>query len=515
MTNTFEELGLSKDILDAVESMGFTTPTPIQEKTIPIALAHKDVVGAAQTGTGKTAAFVLPIMDILQQQEKEFRDKWFEKQREIEAEKSKQQEATSDKETADNSEVSAGYSAEENPEDSTRRREAQKDESENFSVDDKNHHDSKEHSEGKQGRKKNKKKKHKKNPPVRKGPFALIVTPTRELAQQIDEVSTKVGAFTHQRVLTVVGGKKYGPQIEGIKKGIDLLVATPGRLIDLMDQNAVDLSQVEFLVLDEADRMLDMGFWPSVRKIVAATPEKRQTLLFSATMSKDVLNQAKTLLNEPEYVEIAHKNLTADTVEQYIMPVSQTQKADLLQALLEEKGGTRILVFTRTKRRADACAKRLKKASFRADSIHSDKSQSQRTRILNDFKKGKIDILIATDVLARGIDISEVNYVVNYDVPLDPEDYVHRIGRTGRAGEQGVAYTFVGVDEISALREVEYFTKRIIDVYDIEGFEYSENRVIPRADRSAERGKTSTGKRKYAYSGSRKRRSYPRGGRRR
>ena len=471
MTNTFNDLGLSNDVMRAVDSMGFSTPTPIQEKTIPLILDHKDVVGAAQTGTGKTAAFMLPIMDILERENKAYYKEMRKKAEE--AEKLKQAEEAASE--------SAGLEKASAPENSNEKNQPA-------------------------GTKKHKKKRWRKFP-KRKGPFALVITPTRELAQQIDDVAKQVGEFTKLRTLTVVGGKKYGPQIDAIKKGIDILVATPGRLIDLMKQKEVDLGKVEFLVLDEADRMLDMGFWPSVRKIVDAVPEDRQTMLFSATLSKDILNQVKSLLKDPEFVEIAHKGQTADTVEQYIMPVSQTQKEDLLEALLKEKGGTRILVFTRTKRRADSCAKKLKRAGFRADSIHSDKTQNARTKILDNFKNSKIDVLVATDVLARGIDVNEVNYVVNFDVPLNPEDYVHRIGRTGRAGESGTAYTFVAVDEITALREIEYFIKKVIDVYDIESFDYSDNRVVPRPDRSAERGRTSSGKRRMAYSGSRRRRS--------
>ena len=476
METKFNDLGLSADVLAAVEEMGYITPTPVQEQTIPLVLELKDVVGAAQTGTGKTAAFVLPIMDMLRQRTDAFYEEWREHLRKCEE---------ADKRNAQKREEEA--------------KKAGKDE--------------KSEKEGKPSKKKRRKKK---KAPKRKGPFALIITPTRELAQQIDDVSTVVAKHTNLRVLTVVGGKKYGPQIEGIQKGIDVLVATPGRLIDLMNQKAVDLSKVEFLVLDEADRMLDMGFWPSVRKIVAAVPEERQTLLFSATLSKDIMNTTHSLLKDPEFVEISQKGETADTVEQYVMPVSQTQKNDLLKALLEEKSGTRILVFTRTKRRADICARHLKKASFRVDSIHADKTQAQRTRALEDFKRGKLDILIATDVLARGIDVSEINYVVNFDVPLNPEDYVHRIGRTGRAGEAGMAFTFVAVDEITSFREIEYFTKTIIDVYDIEGFPYSDNRIVPKPDRSPERGRTATGKRKMAFSGSRQRRGgYPSRGRRR
>ena len=442
MANTFSELGLSKDVLRALKDIGFETPTPIQEQTIPLALEGKDIVGAAQTGTGKTAAFMLPIMSKVQAQQKAQYKQW----------------------------------------------------------------------KRNQSNENNSKKNKKYNKP--KGPFVLIITPTRELAMQIDEVAKKVGKFTKLTTYTVVGGKKYGTQINTIKAGIDILVATPGRLIDLMDKKAIKFNKVQYLVLDEADRMLDMGFWPSVRKIVEAVPKERQTMLFSATLSRDIMNQAHTLLNEPVFIEVAHKGETAGIIDQFVMPVAQNQKEDLLQALLEQKGGTRILVFTRTKRRADICAKKLKHAKIKANSIHSDKSQSQRTRILEDFKNSKIDVLIATDVLARGIDVTEINYVVNFDVPLNPEDYVHRIGRTGRAGEHGAAYTFMGVDELTAFREIEYFTKQVIPVYNIEDFDYSSDRIVPRPDRSAERGKTATGQRRLGFNSGRRRGSYSRGRRR-
>lgn len=401
MSDSFNELGLSETILTAVSEMGFSVPTPVQEKSIPLALERHDVIAAAQTGTGKTAAFVLPLMDILHERK------------------------TSRK----------GPSS---PKDANNKRKSS-------------------------------------------GPRALIVTPTRELAQQIDSVATTVGKHAHLTVLTVVGGTKYGPQLNKLRRGVDVLVATPGRLIDLMERGAVQLGDVEFLVLDEADRMLDMGFWPSVKRIATATRESRQTMLFSATLSKGVMHNASTLLRDPQFVEISHTGETADTVTQYVMPVARPQKAALLQSLLEQKGGTRILVFSRTKHGADACAQRLSKAGMRADSIHSNKSQSQRERVLAAFKRSKIDVLVATDVLARGIDVSEVNYVVNYDIPGNPEDYIHRIGRTGRAGSEGFAYTFVCPDEKSALRDVERFMKSRIEPYALENFAYVAEKSAPAA----------------------------------
>ncbi len=381
MINSFEALGLSEKILAAVEDMQYSEPTPVQAKAIPFALEGRDVVAAAQTGTGKTAAFVLPTMQRI-------------------------------------------------------------------------------------GRSK-------------KAPLALVVTPTRELAQQIDKVATTVGKRTGQRVVTVVGGVGYEPQIKKLARGCEVLVATPGRLLDLKERGNVDLSQVQVLILDEADRMLDMGFLPAMRKIISFVPHERQTLLFSATIDENVMSAVGSLLKDPEYIEISRKGTTASTVEQKIMPVDHVQKPDLLIELLKERGPERVIVFTRTKHRADSVAKRLAKQGYKTSAIHADRSQSQRQKALEDFRMGKVDILVATDVLSRGIDISEVSHVINYDVPTNPEDYVHRIGRTGRAGETGYALTFVGPDEITALRDIEYLLEKLIDVYDIPGFAYRDSRIIP------------------------------------
>jgi ATP-dependent RNA helicase RhlE len=399
MIKSFNVLGLSENILLAVEKLGYLTATPVQEQTIPLVLEARDVCAAAQTGTGKTAAFTLPVMDLLSKRKA---DPVVAKQK-------------------------------------------------------------------------------------RKGPFVLIITPTRELAQQIDATARIVGSYVDLTVLTVVGGTQYGPQISKLNTGVDILVATPGRLIDLMERNAVSLKDVEFLILDEADRMLDMGFWPSVRKIVAQVPKKRQTLLFSATLDKTIMTQASSFVTDPVFVEIEHRDVTADTVEEYIMPVDRSQKPPLLTALAEQMGRARIIVFTRTKHGADNCMKRLVKAGFYAGAIHADRSQSQRERALKDFREGQLDILVATDVIARGIDIDQVDYVINYDVPATPEDYVHRVGRTGRAGQTGVAITFVGPDEISTLRDIEFFKKQIIETFDLEGFTYVDSRIIPSPERSAER----------------------------
>ena len=334
---TFAELGLSDAVLAAVDYLGYTEPTPVQAQAIPLVLQGRDIIAAAKTGTGKTAAFSLPSLDILARAER------------------------------------------------------------------------------------------------KKAPAMLVITPTRELAMQIQEVCQTIARTRGLRVANVVGGVKIEPQIDRLARGVDVLIATPGRLIDLMNQKAVDLSQVQVLVLDEADRMLDMGFLPSVRRIVEATPKSRQTLLFSATIDKGVLDQVDAMLNDPAIVQIAAKGETADTVEQYIAHVPHTLKPDLLAALLKERGHKRVIVFARTRHRADAACRKLKRAGYHAEAIHSDRSQNQRKRALDNFASGETDILVATDVLARGIDVDEVSYVVNYDVPTQAEDYVHRIGRTGRA----------------------------------------------------------------------------------
>ena len=344
--------------------LGYEQPTPVQEKAIPLVLEGRDVIVAAQTGTGKTAAFALPCLDKLEH---------------------------------------AGKGA---------------------------------------------------------GPAMLIITPTRELAEQIGGVFQAVAKRTKHSVLTVVGGISYRPQIEGLRRGCDVLIATPGRLEDLIGQDAADLSLVTTLVLDEADRMLDMGFLPSVNRIVAATNPERQTLLFSATIDKEVRRISKRMMREPELVEVAREGETADTVKQYVVHISHAAKPSCLTAVLKEYGGDRVIVFARTRYRADAACRRIRKAGFKADVIHSSRSQNQRKKALEQFAESKIGVLIATDVLARGIDVDRVSYVVNYDLPETPEDYIHRIGRTGRAGQEGMAISFVSPENKEALKEIQKLTKQ-------------------------------------------------------
>lgn len=379
MTKHFDELGLSELALAAVRDLGYLDPTPVQEQAIPAVLAGRDVIAAAKTGTGKTAAFSLPSMDKL------------------------------------------GHAR---------------------------------HGQG---------------------PLMLVVTPTRELAMQIEEVCTAIAKETHHKVNKVIGGVAYGPQIDALAKGTDVLIATPGRLVDLIKQDAAHLGQVETLVLDEADRMLDMGFLPDMKRIVAQCPEKRQTLLFSATIDDGIERNMKDLLHDPVFVEIAHKGETADTVDQYIVRVAQRQKNDLLISLLNEQGGTRIIVFARTRHRVDNCVRKLRRAGFKCEPIHSDRRQNQRKRALEAFAAGRCDILVATDVLARGIDVSDVNYVVNLDLPEQAEDYVHRIGRTGRAGEEGFAVSFVSPETENLLRDIEKLIGKKIPTMEVKSFDASES----------------------------------------
>ena len=324
------------------------------------------------------------------------------------------------------------------------------------------------------------------------GPHALVVTPTRELAAQIDDVVKVVCQKTGQRAVIVMGGAKFDKQITTLEKGCDLLVATPGRLLDLMEHNHVSLSGVEVLVLDEADRMLDMGFWPSVRRIMHALPEQHQTLLFSATIPPSIKSTIDAMLHEPAVVEISRVGETADTVEEHLCPVTQAQKPELLRALLDTGGASgerpeRVLVFCRTKHRVDDVSAMLKNAQVKVDVMHADRPQQARARALERFREGKVQVLVATDVMSRGIDVAGVDAVVNFDVPMDPEDYVHRIGRTGRAGATGHAYTFVAPDEISPLREIEYFTKKLVPVWDLPGFAYDAGRIVPQEGRSTKK----------------------------
>ena len=417
MDTSFAELGLNEQILAGVDALGFVVPTPVQAQAIPLVLQGRDVVASAQTGTGKTAAFALPTLQLIGERRAE-----------------------------------------------------------------------------------------------PKRPLALVVTPTRELAAQIETVVSVVCEHTGQRAVIVMGGTKFDRQIKGLEDGCDLLVATPGRLLDLMEHDHVSLSDVRVLVLDEADRMLDMGFWPSVRRIMRELPAAHQTLLFSATIPPSIKSTIDAMLNDPAYVEISRVGETADTVEEHLCPVTQGQKTELLRAIIQTGGAAgvapeRVLVFCRTKHRVDDVTKTLKGAGLKVEEMHADRPQSARAKALERFREAKVQVLVATDVMSRGIDVVGIDAVVNFDVPMDPEDYVHRIGRTGRAGATGHAYTFVAPDEVSPLREIEYFTGKLIEVWDLPGFEYDAGRIVPQAGRSTTKSK------RAVFSGSRQRGRGPAGGR--
>jgi len=562
MENKFAELGLNEHILAGVEALGFTEPTPVQAQSIPQVLAGRDVIASAQTGTGKTAAFALPILQVIADRSRQAREDQAalvaqdqakdkskagartgegapgepEDQPQGPADEAKKDDGIAPAPSAgdvlaDDAAGDPSLSAKVNPDGSisagpgrrTRRRHhrkaaapasAEKDASSagkppasrrrggsaagraGGKPDDRSASP-----RSRRRRRNNPRKPHDAGIPADRqsnpnahpfGPFALVVTPTRELASQIEDVVSVVCEHTGQKAVVVMGGAKFDRQIRELEAGCDLLVATPGRLLDLIEHDHVSLKDVQCLVLDEADRMLDMGFWPSVRRIVAACPKDRQTLLFSATIPPSIKGTVDAMLKDPVTIEIARIGQTADTVEEHLCPVTQGQKTQLLRELLATGGADghlpeRVLVFTRTKHRADELEAFLKKAQVKVDVMHSDRPQKARERALEKFREGKVQVLVATDVMSRGIDVSGIDAVVNYDVPMDPEDYVHRIGRTGRAGATGHAYTFVAPDEITPLREIEYFTKKLVPVWDLPGFVYDEGRIVPNATRATTR----------------------------
>jgi len=374
---SFASLGLSDPILQAVTANGYDTPTPIQAQAIPAIIEGKDVMGAAQTGTGKTAGFTLPILERLSQGERA-----------------------------------------------------------------KSNH-------------------------IR----TLILTPTRELAAQVHESVITYGKNLSLSSAVVFGGVKINPQMMKLRRGVDILVATPGRLLDLHNQNAVNFSQVEVLVLDEADRMLDMGFIHDIKKILAKLPAKRQNLLFSATFSNDIRSLAKGMVNNPVEISVSPRNTTVELVEQLVHPVDKAQKSALLTQLIQDGDWRQVLVFTRTKHGANKLAKQLDSRGIRSAAIHGNKSQAARTKALLEFKNGQTPVLVATDIAARGLDIEQLPHVVNFDLPNVPEDYVHRIGRTGRAGASGQAVSLVSADEVKLLSGIEKLIQQVLTRKLIDGFE--------------------------------------------
>lgn len=393
---TFNELNIVEPILRAVHEKGYDHPTPIQEEAIPTVLHGKDIFGIAQTGTGKTAAFAIPILQKL----------WEEK---------------SCDNTAQLPEAATGQpvTAENMPRRKERRGRAH-------------------------GREKG-------SGPIR----ALILTPTRELALQIDECFTDYGKYTGLRHTAIFGGVKQGSQVEKLRRGVDILIATPGRLLDLINQKIVKLGGLTHFVLDEADRMLDMGFIADVKRLLPLLPQDRQTLFFSATMPAAIVSLSRSILHNPLRVEVTPESSTVDTVNQCIYFVEKPDKKGLLLSVLKKERDKSVLIFSRTKHDADKIAISLKKAGINSTAIHGDKSQGQRQQALSDFKSGKIKVMVATDIAARGIDIKELEIVINYDLPDVVETYVHRIGRTGRAGHSGTALTFCSQDDHMIVKDIQ------------------------------------------------------------
>jgi ATP-dependent RNA helicase RhlE len=372
----FNQLGLSAELLRAINEKGYAEATPIQQKAIPLILEGRDVLAGAQTGTGKTAGFTLPMLHKLQH-----------------------------------------------------------------------------------------------SPHNRRSVRALILTPTRELAAQVAESVRGYGAHLPFRTAVIFGGVSINTQIDKLRKGVDVVVATPGRLLDHLQQKTIDLSKVEFLVLDEADRMLDMGFIHDIKRILKVLPAKRQNLLFSATFSDDIRSLADKLLNSPTEIAVAARNQPADLVKQVVYPVDQSRKRELLSHRIGAENWRQVLVFTRTKRGANRLAEHLSADGLNAEAIHGNKSQAARTRALKDFKSGRVRVLVATDIAARGLDIERLPHVVNYELPFVPEDYVHRIGRTARAGHEGHAVSLVCIDEANLLRDIEKLLKFEIEKEVISGYE--------------------------------------------
>jgi ATP-dependent RNA helicase RhlE len=385
---SFSDLGLAPELLRAVSENAYTEPTPIQIRAIPAVLEGRDVLAGAQTGTGKTAAFVLPILQKL-----------------------------------------AGLGSSTIPVGGVN--------------------------------------------PDRRAPRSLVLTPTRELAAQIAESARTYGKYAPVRVQVVFGGVNINPQISGLRSGCDLLIATPGRLLDLAQQGAVNLRNVQILVLDEADRMLDMGFIRDIRRVIKLLPVRRQNLLFSATYTDDMRQLASSLLHDPVSVEVAPRNATADRVDQSVYKVHKDHKRHLLAHLIKDGNWFQVLIFTRTKHGANRLTQQLEGAGIKASAIHGNKSQGARTRALADFKDNRITALVATEVAARGLDIKELPHVVNYELPNVPEDYVHRIGRTARAGLTGQAVSLVSPDEAPLLRDIERLLKRPLQVSAVPEFPIS------------------------------------------
>lgn len=398
---SFKSLGLSEALLRAVSDKGYTTPSPIQQKAIPVVLQGKDVLASAQTGTGKTAGFTLPMIDNLIN----------------------------------------------NPQ---------------------------------RGRRK-----------IR----ALVLTPTRELAAQIYDNVREYSKYVDLKSMVIFGGVNQNPQVRTLRQGVDILIATPGRLLDLENQGMLSLSDVAFLVLDEADRMLDMGFIHDIKKVLKLVPARRQNLLFSATFNKDIKKFASSILNNPVLVEATPENTTAEKVDQKTYRVDKSRKTEMLTKFIKEGNWDQVLVFTRTKHGANRLSQKLAKAGISSAAIHGNKTQNARVKALADFKSGKVRVLVATDIAARGLDIPLLPYVINYELPNVPEDYVHRIGRTGRAGASGQAISLVGVDEVEYVRGIEKLLGEKLHSEILEGFQPTDTIAQLKAQAAENKAKYQQGRR--------------------
>lgn len=449
----FQELDIIAPILRAVEEKGYEEPTPIQQEAIPVVMAGKDIFGIARTGTGKTAAFAIPIIQQLMALREQEASALAEREAaEQEAQKEQQQRAAENAQqaTAESAEALSGEEVE-GVSDDTGNSEPQ--------VETRNQRRRRLYRE-RQRKRREKREKEAKLPHFIR---ALILTPTRELALQIDECFTDYGKYSGLRHTAIFGGVKQRPQTDALRKGVDILIATPGRLLDLMGQGEVKLDGLRTFVLDEADRMLDMGFIADIRRLLPRLPKERQTLFFSATMPDEIVRLSRSMLYHPVRIEVTPASSTVDEVEQCVYFVEKPEKRQLLVELLQEYEDKSVLIFARTKHGADNISKLLRKQGMRCEALHGDKSQCQRQRALEEFKSGKSRIMVATDIAARGIDIKELGMVINYDIPDIPETYVHRIGRTGRAGCAGIALTFCTLDEHAIVKDIQQLTGRKID----------------------------------------------------
>ena len=449
----FQELDIIAPILRAVEEKGYEEPTPIQQEAIPVVMAGKDIFGIARTGTGKTAAFAIPIIQQLMALREQDASALAEREAaEQETQKEEQQRAAENAQqaTAESAESLSGEDVE-GVSDDIENSEPQ--------VETRNQRRRRLYRERVRKRRERREKEGKLPHFIR----ALILTPTRELALQIDECFTDYGKYSGLRHTAIFGGVKQRPQTDALRKGVDILIATPGRLLDLMGQGEVKLDGLRTFVLDEADRMLDMGFIADIRRLLPRLPKERQTLFFSATMPDEIVRLSRSMLYHPVRIEVTPASSTVDEVEQCVYFVEKPEKRQLLVELLQEYEDKSVLIFARTKHGADNISKLLRKQGMRCEALHGDKSQCQRQRALEEFKSGKSRIMVATDIAARGIDIKELGMVINYDIPDIPETYVHRIGRTGRAGCAGIALTFCTLDEHAIVKDIQQLTGRKID----------------------------------------------------